>query len=759
MPVSDNLFSHPFLRIIDKIKREGKDPFNLNILLKYIRGSGVIVSRDEVLSFILSNKRLGYHSTPNNIAELMAEIGSIFKPESVIDISCGLANTLAYVDYTNDLTGIDIDGEIISITKYLLPELNLINADSLRFNFKRKYDLVISNFPYGFDLNETGHKTSIEALFVNKALTLLNSGGVLVCILPDVFLKTKTYEKVRENILNNFSLEMVVQLPAGIIQNVYIIPAIVVIKNKKQREKVLLTDYNAKENIIENYTNEKGKSWIKAGELKNNWDPQYHLQENNFIRDHEFLKSKPLSEMADVRLGCMLNTKDLKPEGEILFLRPKNIIKGSFNLTEDDKYLRFRDVQGRYKNFIVKPGDVLISRIFKNEAKVYVYKSTDPPAVASNTIYIVRSYNSDYLASYLNTENGNKVLREQIKQGTEGFIAPVISAEGLRNIKIPIIPMRDLNQLGDNYINSAEEKKLQEIKEELRIIISDHQELKKHGLENSAKLDLMSNRFDAIELRLKELDDKLDSILLTLNKLATDFKDTRQLKRGEDEIINRLYLLIDEKMKLMKSETDKNYEFYIREIKHWLDRWDDLESESKQFVPQAEFLYDQLAKLKDADYSPFIVQYSRALENEILIKLFQAYHKYLIASNINRIQLTIDDMESSNTKKFAKFVRSDIRTYTLGDMSFIMQLMKDGGKTIGSSKLLQDFKLFSNKYFEIHVFEKEFLEKVTLIVEKYRNKAAHPNILSNEIAQEFHIRIKECLSALMGNYKSMADSN
>jgi len=126
---------------------------------------------------------------------------------------------------------------------------------------------------------------------------------------------------------------------------------------------------------------------------------------------------------------------------------------------------------------------------------------------------------------------------------------------------------------------------------------------------------------------------------------------------------------------------------------------------------------------------------------------------------VDRNELTMYDIEIPSTQKFAKFIRADIRAYTLGDMNFILKLMKRGGKTLAGSRLLQDFKSFSTRYFEANVFEREFLDKITIIVDNYRNKAAHPNVLSNQIAQEFHNKIKECLSALMDNYKTSANLN
>lgn len=758
MPENQYPLFEKLIWLINSIKQKGGDPSNISVLLKEIRSTNLKIDRQEILDFILSKKRLGYHSTPNDIAEFMAEIGRLFKPKSVIDISCGLANTLAYVDYTDDLTGIEIDGEIISLTKYLFPDLNLINADSLEYDFKKKYDLVISNFPYGYDIRGTKHRDTLEELFVKKALSILELGGTLICILPDTFLKIKHFAKLRHEILQNYCLEMVIKMPAGVIQNAFIVPAILVIKKDKQKERVYLTDLTDKEKIIENYLKKEGNYWISHHDLDQNWDPHFHSPEK-WGKLNELSKGevKPLSELADILLGSSINSKGLTFKGEILYLRPRNIIKGSLVLSDEDKYLFINSLGHRFQKALVKPGDVLVSRIFKNEMKAYVYKSSDPPAIASNLIYVLRSTNSDYLAAYLNTARGNEVLKEQISRETTGMIAPVISAESLRNILIPIIPVGDLNNLGDNYIKAAENESLIDLKDLLQSMKTEIQKNQISNTVTSEKLELIIDRLGAVEEQLNNISKNIDSILAALNSLSKDFNEVRQIKRDENEIISRLYLFIDQKMDILADETNAKLEFYIKEIKSWLERWDELETGSKKFLPQAEFLYDQLAKIKDADYSPFIVQYSRALENEILIKLFQAYHQHIISSGMDRNNLVKDEFENVNTQKFAKFIKSDNRSYTLGDMSFIMKLMKEGGKTFTGSRLLQNFKSFSKLYFDANVFERDFLDKLGIIVEKFRNKAAHPNILSDEIAKDFHIQIKECICGLMTNYIKVRD--
>lgn len=73
--------------------------------------------------------------------------------------------------------------------------------------------------------------------------------------------------------------------------------------------------------------------------------------------------------------------------------------------------------------------------------------------------------------------------------------------------------------------------------------------------------------------------------------------------------------------------------------------------------------------------------------------------------------------------------RRDKKYYTLGDMNFIMSLLKEDGNTLKASKLLQHFRQFALQYFEKRIFEKRFLADVNTITTQYRNKAAHLSVL------------------------------
>src|SRR5690606_21842151 len=177
-----------------------------------------------------------------------------------------------------------------------------------------------------------------------------------------------------------------------------------------------------------------------------------------------------------------------------------------------------------------------------------------------------------------------------------------------------------------------------------------------------------------------------------------------------------------------------------------------LDLQSQKFLPIAEFIFDELSKLQDADYAPFVVQYCRTLENEILKKLFEAYHSIGLAG-VNKDELVKDDLDNQKTGKFAQMVKRNKVTYTLGDMNFIMALLKQGGNTLNESPLLQHFRAFTISYFDEKIVEADFLKDVNKLTNDFRNKAAHPYSISIDLAKECQSLLRKSLNVFLESVK------
>src|SRR5699024_5517750 len=104
-------------------------------------------------------------------------------------------------------------------------------------------------------------------------------------------------------------------------------------------------------------------------------------------------------------------------------------------------------------------------------------------------------------------------------------------------------------------------------------------------------------------------------------------KVIKSLNTDEKEIIKFLEQKIDETIGKI---IDQGFEMYIEMVKLWIDpNWNKLEDLSKDFLPSAELLYSQINKVENSDPSPYIIQYCRTLEHELLEKIFRPYLKNL----------------------------------------------------------------------------------------------------------------------------------
>lgn len=248
-------------------------------------------------------------------------------------------------------------------------------------------------------------------------------------------------------------------------------------------------------------------------------------------------------------------------------------------------------------------------------------------------------------------------------------------------------------------------------------------------------------------VRLQQEIDSLNDHLISLRKLMNigENDDEQHIQ----EVIKQMEQWITKSV----ASQSLSIENYISVVCSWLTGWERLDDASQSFLPQAELLFDNIPQTKSKDYSPFIIQYCRALENELLTKLFVAYTQNLHYRHKNINEFLAKDLLGQNTSKFAKMLKNRQHIYTLGDMSFIMNLLKAGGKTLKKSDLLQDFRSFTVRYFSERIVDKNYLDKIDKINKDFRCKAAHPYLLDVDVACRCREQVRACLNELILNYR------
>jgi hypothetical protein len=286
-------------------------------------------------------------------------------------------------------------------------------------------------------------------------------------------------------------------------------------------------------------------------------------------------------------------------------------------------------------------------------------------------------------------------------------------------------------------------------------VLNGNEVLKLPIVSNSVYVDLIKRVSDITKLkneteRLQQSVDKLTDFVLNIKKLINISEDDNNSERVED-VVKQIEDWITNSISYQSISIDH----YISTVCLWLtiDRWEQLDIASQSFLPQAELLFENIEQTNSQDYSPFIIQYCRALENELLIKLFTAYTDdlYNRCEDINTF--LDDDLKNEKINKFAKLLQQRRNTYTLGDMNHIMGFLKAEGKTLKKSLLLKDFRDFTLQYFGESIVDAKYLNQIDRINKDFRCKAAHPYILDIEIAKRCRDQVRECINELILNYR------
>lgn len=701
--------------------------------------------------------------TPDRVAKLMAAIGKTVKPQAVLDFTCGTGQLLHACNYAPERMGVDVNPLAIKLARLIQPDVNFVVGDALELDPKRKFDLIIANIPFGA---RSPQSAPLEKQLVEKALALLSDNGILVVLVPPNLLWARLYEPLRNEILHRYALDMIVTLPSSTLEYTSVSSAILVVRNGPPKDTVYLAEFeeNIKQ-IISNYKMGQGDFQIPVSRMLDRWDRHYYqpkYTQTDTLLDNQYVKT--LGEISDITRGYPFRRNDLQDIGHWLVLTPRHLAQGKLQLEPDSRSKYANNIENsRFQRAIIQPDDIVISLVAN--AGFYVYKADDPPAVANQNLAVIRSNDNEYIRTYLQTSAGRSIFLNQAKRFTTGLNIRHLSIRDLHQIRIPILPISDLNSLSDQEINQSDPNELRELREQLGFYKQEMARLQKsvqpQGSVIKPSVDTIFEQIqELLETRFKSIETALLTIQTTTNQILAAFKDTqtqiqqiKQTPREDEEKLLRIYTRLDE-ISATITENRRTIDEYLLIVQHWLEHWEYLDETSKTFLTSAEFLMDEIHRVGSEDYSPFIIQYCRAIENEILKKLFEAFHRdfYSRYPQTEAAKILAEDLTNDKTKLFAKSVKNNNLNYTLGQMSFVLQMVKPNGNTLAQSLLLKDFRSFALRYFETYILEAAYLDRIKQISENYRNKAAHPYLLDADTASSCQSLIRESLNEFLAGY-------
>lgn len=749
-------------KIINSLSSIDLDYKNFKVLISAIEQSDLEVSKDDLLELVQNDSRIHLHTTPNALGKIIAEIANEKKCKNAIDICCGTGNILYYLqNQIEDLTGVEIDENVAALTNYIIDDVNIITGDSFQHQFLKKYDLVVGNLPWGMPIQYQGKILKSEEAFIRKAFELISDDADIIFLIPANILSNSIYKSLRDEFKTY--LNLVIELPNNVLPNSGLKTAIIRF-SKRKKEIICLGKIDSLQNP-KSYKDYILKD-ISLATIEDRWDVDFYInQDKEIYKELDGFTTKTLKDIAEIIKGVYLKIDEHPSKDNYIYLTPVHIKDGKLNIKNATKFINKSSVTKNQNRYILKAGDIIISTIF-NDLKMYVYKKDDPPAIASNNLAIIRSNNDDYILSYLQTEDGKRIFSEQAKDLTTGNIVPLINIKDIQNIRIPILPLSDLNIIGNNAIENATSDELLSLEEIVKSYIGQIDELTSENESLKTNKSFINDRFDRIEKQLEIVNSKLDSLLILIQDLSKEFQEIKSSNSSAEDKLSLLCSELDSKIEvLLENNIDQIKKFEIMLSKWFEFEWDKLEVLSKSYLPTAEFLFSQLTKIDSADLSPFIIQYCRALENELLQKVFRAYVYSLKERNIN-IETTFawdfgkkesGNLNNENTNKIVKHLKNCVKSeptkwfFELGSMETYLRYLN--GDTVNKSPVLQDIKKFVLDYFENNILDLQFLDELKRIKNEYRNKAAHPNRINIEEAQKGQIEIRTFIKSFLEYYK------
>lgn len=683
----------------------------------------------------------------SKISQLIAELLALYKPKSIAELNFNEENILKYCYFTDDK-------ELIEFPE-LIFDNNFFNNEKL-LNFSKQLNAIVCEFPFIKNSSNYFNKLIFESL------DNLANDGILCLILPYTFTVSFSYSKIRIKLLKEFAIDFIIDLSLNN-QFTSSKKVLILIRKNKPNKKIYfgkIDNYDFSiEDFKNNIINNSGDFWVDYYKLEDRLDRSFHDPKYNQLKEYlNNNETKKLEDLADILIGRYIENQFLsKFESKIQFikfnrLKNNNILFHSDKEYLDTKTLDIKTLNNKFSHLILQEGDIVISSFFKSNLNLYTVTKNDPKAIIGKGLTIIRPKSAigEYIKSYLSHKEGVELLKEQLNMKSKGELVHIVNARQIKLIKIPIIPLKNLNleSISDSNINTSNTIELQFIKNEIEHTLN-------YVDNNSMLFEYIKNRFDKIDKKLSELGNKVDTVIDTLTILSENIQKVKNLPREDEEKLTKINRLIDEKLSELNFKKDWND--YIEDVKNWFLYWDFLDEASKVFLPSAEYLFDKISNLGSEDYSPFIIQYCRAIENELLKKLFETFHNEIKNTYSEEIlkQLLIDEMEfpENKAKEFAKYILMNNSKYTLGQMNYILGLTKLGSSTLKNSKLIQRFRSFILVYYNEMVIEKVYLSKINTITSDFRNKSAHPYILTLDIAKECQVLIRDGLNYFFENKK------
>jgi type I restriction enzyme M protein len=308
------------------------------------------------------------------------------------------------------------------------------------------FDLIISNPPFGihipFQLNgKFGIIRSYEHFLIENGLESLKTGGkMIICVSQGLLFRSGTEQSLRQYLVENDLLEMVISMPSGLLMSSGA-PIAVLVINKDKKDKGNVKVVSAENLVVPNSSKEK---------RLNDSALMSHI---NSSGESGLVKIVPNKTIASLEFNLNVRRYFLKDFDGVMLRDITFIIRGE-RITEGHKvkFIRIRDLKDDKFEFELTPENLddndlprqaqrieesclLVALRWKTLKPTY-FQYTGTPIFISPDILALRVDEKIVNINYLINELHAEYVTEQTNAYRVGETIPSIRRNDLLNVKI-----------------------------------------------------------------------------------------------------------------------------------------------------------------------------------------------------------------------------------------------------------------------------------------------------------------------------------
>jgi len=209
-----------------------------------------------VLPLMSREKGLAENSTGKKFKNILVDIVKSIdiKPEKIADLTAGYGFTLRDLAMINDsskVLGVEINESVANYNKILniitgLENIDVLNEDSLAYNFKDEFDLISIRPPfnmmgkkdnnYDFEVLNRSSRNLSDA-FIEQAINLTRENGYIIAVVTEGTLFRRRSKVIREIILEETNVKGLIRLPNRTFPETGIKTTVLVLQKKKKGSK------------------------------------------------------------------------------------------------------------------------------------------------------------------------------------------------------------------------------------------------------------------------------------------------------------------------------------------------------------------------------------------------------------------------------------------------------------------------------------------------------------------------------------------